>query len=139
MAVACCRVGGTDCSRAHMGPFEGGRHYLNYLHQRFSSLMFNSVTHSCPTFCYPTDCSTPGLPVHPNSQTLLKLMSIELEMPSNYLILYHPLLLLPSIFRSIRVFSSELAFRIRWPKYWSFNFSISLSNEYSGLISLRID
>ena len=74
-----------------------------------------------------------------NSQSLLKLMSIELVMLSNHLILYHPLLLLPSIFPSIRVFSNESALHSRWPKYWSFSFSISPSNEYSGLISLRID
>ena len=73
------------------------------------------------------------------SWSLLKLMSIELVMPSNHLILCHLLLLLPSIFPSIRIFSSELALRIRWPKYWSFSFSISLSNEYSGLISFRMD
>ena len=66
-------------------------------------------------------------------------MSIELAMPSNHLILCHPLLLLPSIFPSIRVFSNESALRIRWPKYWSFSFSISPSNEYSGLISFRMD
>ena len=74
-----------------------------------------------------------------NSQSLPKFMSIESVMPSNYLILYCPLLLLPSIFTSIRVFSNESALRIRWPKYWSFSFSISPSNEYSGLISFRID
>ena len=74
-----------------------------------------------------------------NSQSLLKLMSIESMMPSNHLILWHPLLLLPSIFSSIRVFSEESVLHIRWPKYWSFSFSISPSNEYSGLISLRID
>jgi len=74
-----------------------------------------------------------------NSRSLLKLMSIESVMPSNYLILCCPLLLLPSIFPSIRVFSNESVLDIRWPKYWSFCFSISLSNEYSGLISLRID
>ena len=73
------------------------------------------------------------------SQSLLKLMSIESGMPSNHLIFYYPLLLLPSIFPSIRIFSSELALRIRWPKYWSFSFSISPSSEYSGLISFRID
>ena len=72
-------------------------------------------------------------------RSLLKLMSIELLMPSNHLILCHPLLLLPSIFPSIRVFSSELALHIRWPKYWSISFSISPSNAYSGLISFRID
>ena len=74
-----------------------------------------------------------------NSQSLLKLMSTESVMPSNHLILYHPLLLLPSIFPSIRVFSNELALRKRRPKYWSFSFSIGPSNEYSGLISFRID
>ena len=72
------------------------------------------------------------------SQSLLKLISIELVMPSNHLILRHPLVLPPSIFPSIRVFSNESALRIRWPKYWSFSFSISPSNEYSGLISFRI-
>ena len=74
-----------------------------------------------------------------NSQSLLKLMSIESLMPSNHFILYCPLLLLPSIFPSIRVSFSELSLCSRWPKYWSFNFNISHSNEYSGLISFRID
>ena len=74
-----------------------------------------------------------------NSWGLLKLMSIELVMPPNHLILCHPLLLLPSVFPSIRVFSNESALQIRWPKYWSFSFSISPSNEYSGLISFRMD
>ena len=74
-----------------------------------------------------------------NSQSLLKFMSIELVMPSNHLILCHPLLLLPSIFPSIRVFSNESVLRIRWPKYWSFSFSISPSNEHSGLIFFRMD
>ena len=74
-----------------------------------------------------------------NSQSLLKLMSIESVMPSNHLILYHPLLFLPSIFPSTRIFSNESALRIRWPKYWSFSFNISPSNEHPGLISLRMD
>ena len=74
-----------------------------------------------------------------NSHSLLKLMSFESMMPSSHLILCRPLLLLPSIFPSIRVLSNEIALRIRWPKYWSFSFSISPSNEYSGLISFRID
>ena len=74
-----------------------------------------------------------------NTRSLPKLMSIESMMPSNHLILCHPLLLLPSVFPNIRVFSNESAFRIRWPKYWSFSFSISLSNEYSRLISFRMD
>ena len=73
------------------------------------------------------------------SQSLLKLMSTESVMPSNHLILCHPLLLLPSIFPSMRVFTSDSALRIRWPKYWSFSFNISPSDEYSGLISFRID
>ena len=75
----------------------------------------------------------------PTPRACFKLMSIELVMPSNHLILCHPLLLLPSIFTSIRVFSSESVLSIRWPKYWSFSFSISSSNEYLGLISFRID
>ena len=74
-----------------------------------------------------------------NSWTLLKLMSIESLMPSKHLVLCHPLLLLPSIFPSIRAFSNESALRIRWPKYWSFSFSISPSNEHPGLISFRMD
>ena len=73
------------------------------------------------------------------SQSLLKLMSIELVMPSNHLKLWHPLLFLPSIFPSIRVFSNESTLRMRWPKYWSFSFNISPYNEYSGLISFRMD
>ena len=97
---------------------------------------FSSVAQSCLTLCDPMDSSTPDFPVITNSQSLLKLMSIELVMPSNYLILCHSLLL-TSIFPSIRVFSNESVLYIRWPKYWSF--SMSPSNEYSGLISFRID
>ena len=74
-----------------------------------------------------------------NSRSLLKLLSIESVMPSNHLILCHPLLLLPSIFPNLRVFSNELVLCIRWPKYWSFSFNVSPSNDYSGLISFRID
>ena len=85
------------------------------------------------------DCSTPGLPLHLHSQSLLKLMSVESVMPSNQLILCRPLLLLPSIFPSIKVFSNESVLRIRWPKYWSFSFSISPSNEYSRLLFFRMD
>ena len=87
----------------------------------------------------PMDCSTPGLPVITNSQSLLRLMSIKSVMPSNHLILCCPLLLPPSIFPTIKVFSSKSVLHIRWPKYWSFSFSISPSNEYSGLISFRMD
>ena len=95
---------------------------------------------SCPNLCNPMDCSMPGLPVYiTNYGSLLKLMSIELVMSSNHLILYPPLLLPPSIFPSIRVFSNESALCIRWPKYWSFSFNISPFNEHPGLISFRMD
>ena len=97
---------------------------------------FSSVAQSCPALCDPMDCSTSGFPVHHQHWSLFKLMSIMSVMPPKHLILCHPLFLLPSIFPSIRVFSNELTLPIRWPQYWSF--SISLSNEYSGLISLRI-
>ena len=85
------------------------------------------------------DYSTPGFPVLHISWSLLKLMSIKSVIPSNYLIFCCSLLLLPLVFLSIRIFSNELALHIRWPKYWSFNFSISPSTEYSGLISFGID
>ena len=100
-------------------------------------MLFSSVGLSCPTLCDPMDCSTPGFPVLHYSWSLFKLMSIELVMPSNHLILCHPLLLMPLVFPSIKVFSSESALHIRWPKYWSFSFSISPSSEYSGLVSFR--
>ena len=83
--------------------------------------------------------STPGLPVHHQLPEFPQTLSIKSVMPSNHLILCHPLLLLPSVFPSIRVFSDESTLRIRWPKYWTFSFSISPSNEYSGLISFRMD
>ena len=85
------------------------------------------------------DHSTPGFLSITNSRTLLKLMSIESVMPSNHLILCLPLLLLPSVFPSIRVFFNESVLSMRWPNYWSFSFSISPSNEYSGMISFRMD
>ena len=100
---------------------------------------FSSGAQWCLTLCNPMDCSMPGLPVHQQLWSLLKLMSIQLVMPSSCLILCPPLLLLPSIFPSIRVFSNESVPRIRWPKYWSFSLNISPSNEYSGLISFWID
>ena len=103
-----------------------------------TSVQFSSVSQSCPTFWNPMDCSTPGLPVHHQLWSLLKLMSINSVMPSNHLILCCLLLLLPSIFPSIRVFSNESVLHIRWPKYWSFSFNISPSYEYSGLISFTI-
>ena len=101
-------------------------------------VVVHSLAKSCPTICSPVDCSMPSFPV---LHHLLKFTqtSIESVMPFNHLILCHPLLLLPSIFPSIRVFSNESALRIWWPKYWSFSFSISPSNEYSGFISFRTD
>ena len=98
-----------------------------------------SVAQLCLTLCDPMDCSTPGFPdlchLSEFAQTHVRWVMI----PSNQLILYYPLLLLPSIFPSIRIFSNESALCIRWPKYWSFSFSKSPSNEYSGLISFRMD
>ena len=91
----------------------------------------------CPTFCDPMDCSMPGFPSLTISWSLPKFMSIESVMSSNHIILCHPLLPLPLIFPSIRVFSNESALCIRWPKYCTFSFGPS--NEYSGLISFRID
>ena len=105
----------------------------------FSLIQFSSVTQSCLSLCDPMNCSTPSLPVHDQLLELLKLMSIELVMPSSHLILSLPPLLPHLIPPSIRVFSSESALRIRWPKYWSFSFSISPSNEQSGLISFKMD
>ena len=96
-------------------------------------LFRSSVAQACLTLCDPMDCSTPGLPVHHQPQSLLKLMSIELVMPSNHLILCHPLLLPPSIFPRIRVFSNESVLHIRWPKYWSFSFSISSLQSFSSV------
>ena len=99
------------------------------IHFLLNFLSFSSVTQSCPTLCDPIT----------NFQSLPKLMSIESVMPSNHLILCCPLLFLPSIFPSIRVFPNESALHIRWPKYWSFSFNISPSSEHSGLISFRIN
>ena len=98
-----------------------------------------SFAKSCLTPFDPMSCSTPGFPVLHHLPELLKLMCIESAMPSNHLILCCPLLLLPSVFPSIRVFFSESALHIRWPRYWSFSFSTSPSNEYSGLIFFRTD
>ena len=107
------------------------------LHFHFHiSVQFSSVAQSCPTLRDPMNHSTPGLPVH---HQLPKLTCIKSVMPSSHLILCHPLLLLPPIPPSIRVFSNESTLHMRWPKYWSFGFSISPLNEYSGLISFRIN
>ena len=97
---------------------------------------FSSVAQSCPTLYDPMCQASLSIA---NSQSLLKLKSIESVMPPNHLILCHPLLLPPSIFPSIRVFSNESVLQIRWPKYWSISFSISPSNECSGLISFKMD
>ena len=103
------------------------------------SVQFSSVTQSCPTLCDPMNRSMPGLLSITNSWSLLKLMSIESVMPSSHLILCRPLLLLPPILPTIRVFSNESTLHMRWPKYWSFSFSISPSKEHPGLISFRMD
>ena len=104
------------------------------------SVQFSSVSQSCPTLFDPVNCSTPGLPVHHQllelAQTHVPIASVML---SSHLILYCSFFLLPSIFPSIRVFSNESTLRIRWPKYWSFSFSISPSKEHPGLVSFRMD
>ena len=107
------------------------------------SKIYQSVQFSCSvvssSFVTPWTAACQASLSITNSQSLLKLRSIELVMPSNHLIFCHPLLLPPSIFPSIRVFSNESVLRTRWSKYWSFSFSISPSNEYSGLIPFRVD
>ena len=113
--------------------------HITLLEQPWHLSSVSSVTHSCPTLFNPWTAICQASLSITNSWSLLKLMSIESVMPFNHLILCCPLLPLPSIFPSIRVFSNESALRIRWPKYWSFSFSISPSNEYSGLISFRMD
>ena len=107
--------------------------FIYFTHQ------FSSVAQSCPTLCDPMNRSMPGLPVHYQLRSSLKLMSIESVMPSSHLILCRALLLLPPIPPSIRVFSNESALCMRWPKYWSFSFSISPSKDHPGLISFRMD
>ena len=114
---------------------------LQFHHLHSNAFFLISVQFSCSVVSDSATTWTVALQASlsiTNSWSSLKLMSIELVKPSNHLILYHPLLLLPSIFPSIRVFSNESVLCIRWPKYWHFSF-ISLSNEYSGLISFRID
>ena len=100
------------------------------------SSLISSVAQSCLTLCGPVDCRTPGFPAH---RQLLELTQTHIHHIHYAIQPCHPLLLPPSIFSSIRVFSSELVLHIRWPKYWSFSFSISPSNEYSGLISFKMD
>ena len=105
----------------------------------FSSVQFNHSVSHVRLFVTPWTAARQASLSITNSQNLLKLMSIESMMPSNHLILCHPILLAPSIFPSITVFSNESALRIKWPKYWSFSFNISPSNEHPGLISFRMD
>ena len=105
----------------------------------FFHVQFSSVAQSCPTLCDPIDAARQASLSITNSRSSLRFMSIESVMPSNHLILCRPLLLLSSIFLSIRVFSNESALRIRWPKYCSLSFNISPSNEHPGLISFRMD
>ena len=102
-------------------------------------IQFSSVAQSCPTHCDPMDCGTTGLPVHHQLPEFMQTHVHWVGDVIQHLILCCPLLLLPSIFPSIRVFSNESVLHIRWPKYWSFSFSISPSNEYSGPISFRMD
>ena len=109
------------------------------IHLSLSSVSFSSVTQLRLTLLTPCTAAHQASLSIANSQSLFKLMSIELVMPSNHLILCRPLLLLPSIFPSIRVFSNESVLRIRLPKYWNFSFSICPSNEYSELVFFRID
>ena len=104
----------------------------------YHSVQFSSITQSCPTLCDPMDCSTPDFSVHHQHPELAQIHVHPVGDDIQHLILCCPLLL-PSIFPSIRVFSSESVLHIRWPKYWSFSFNISPSKEYSGLISLRIN
>ena len=105
----------------------------------FSSVQFSSIAQLCPTPCDPMNAARQASLSITNSWSLLKVMSIESVMPSKHLILSCPLLLLPPIPPSIRVFSNESTLHMRWPKYWSFSFSISPSNEHPGLICFRID
>jgi len=111
---------------------------LWYIYTMEYSVQFSSVIQSYPTLCDPMNRSTPGLPVHHHSRSSLKLMSIESVMPSSHLIFCHPLLL-PPIPPITRIFSNESTLRMRWPKYWSFSFSIIPSKEHPGPISFRMD
>ena len=106
---------------------------------KIHSAKFSSVTQSCPTLCDSMDWSMPGFPVHHQLLKLTQTHVHRVDMPSNHLILCRPLLLLPPIPPSIRVFSNESNLHMRWPKYWSFSFSIIPSKEHPGLISFRMD
>ena len=129
----------SSCSSTGFNPHRGRRQMPSFSHWQCSSVQLSSVTQSSLTLCAPWTAARHASLSIPNSGSSLKLMSIESVMPSSHLILCHPLLLPPSIFPSIEVFSNESFLHIWWPKYWCFSFSISPSNEYSGLISFRMD
>ena len=114
-------------------------HVNSYTDIELKIKLVSSVTQQCPALCNPMDCSTPGFPVHHQLPELAQTHVHQVMMPSNHLILCCPLLLLPSTFPSIRIFSNESVLHIRCPKDWSFSFSIGFSSDYSGLISFRID
>ena len=105
----------------------------------YPQVQFSSVAQSCPTLCDPMNRSTPGLPVHHQLLEFTQIHVHRVGMPSTHLILCHPLLLLPPIPHSIRVFSNESTLCMRWPEYWSFSFSIIPSKKIAGLISFRMD
>ena len=133
------------CSSTILGSFPFGGFSTDFflafsvLFSDISSVQFNCSVSHVRLFATPWTAARQASLSITSSRSLLKPMSIESVMPSNHFILCHPILLLPSIFPSIRVFSNDSVLCIRWPKYWSFKFSISASNEYSGLISFRID
>ena len=112
---------------------------MHAMNKNLSSNQFSSVPQSCPTLCDPMGCSKPGLPVHHQLPEFTQTHVHWVGDAIHHLVLCRPLLLLPSVFPSIRIFSNESALRSTWPKYWRFSFSISPSNEYSGLISFRMD
>ena len=115
------------------------KHCVGFIVDPYKILQFCSVTQLHPTLCDSMDSGMPGFPVHHQLRVYSNSMSIESVIPFNHLILCHPLLLTPSIFPSIRVFSNESVSCIRWPKYWSFSFNISPFSEYSELISFRMN
>ena len=130
---------GFHCSVVKVHNSHGGlQQHLPFWPHPYATVPLCSVTQSGLTLCDPVNCSTPGLPVHHQFLEFTQTISIESVMPSNHLILYHPLLL-PSIFPNIRVFSNGSALCIWWPKYWSFCFNMSPSKEHPGLISFRMD
>ena len=119
-------------------PFFFSNQYFSIYQVTQISISISSVTQSCPTLCGPISCSMPSFSVHHQLPELVQIMSTELLMPSNNLNFCCPLLLLPSIFPRIRIFSNESSLRIRWPKYWSFSFNISPSNEHPELTAFRV-